>query len=151
MNRKNLLVVIVTTLLSIADFLTIANAEEQSESIAFQTPSGNIGCEFSKDIYPSGRREIEVLCETKGNAGKVPPPPKDCQVDWRPVASLSPHGKGELWRCYGSLVLPRGQILQYGSKLSFHGITCTSRRTGLTCINLDKRGWEISKERRRSF
>jgi hypothetical protein len=103
------------------------------------------------DIYASGRREIEVLCETKGNAGKVPPIPKDCEFEWRPVAYLSPHGKGGLWKCYNSPVVPQGQILQYGSKLSFHGITCTSRQTGLTCINLDKRGWEISKERRKSF
>jgi hypothetical protein len=154
MNRKNLLVVIVTTLLSIADFPTIANAEfiERIESMSFQTPSGNTGCMFTMDIYVSGRREIGVRCDTRNSTAKMPPRPKDCDGDYGAVASLSLHGKGKVWGCNTDTVFSsEASILQYGSKLSYHGIICTSRRTGLTCINLDKRGWEISQEQRRFF
>jgi hypothetical protein len=142
MNRKNFLVVIITTFSSIAYFSTIANAE------AFQTPSKNTACIWGRD---------GIRCDTMDNTAKKPPRPKDCGDDigggdYEAVASLSPHGKGKVWGCVtDSARVQDFIILQYGSKLSLYGITCTSRRTGLTCINLDKRGWEISKERRRSF
>ena len=92
-----------------------------------------------------------IRCDTGDNTAKMPPRPKDCDGDYEAVAVLSPHGKGKVWDCVTDSARGQGSILQYGSKLSLYGITCTSRRTGLTCINLDKRGWEISKERRRSF
>ena len=49
------------------------------------------------------------------------------------------------------LVESKARVLAYGRSWHAGGITCTSRRTGLTCRNRDGHGFFVSRERWRLF
>jgi hypothetical protein len=42
-------------------------------------------------------------------------------------------------------------ILRYGRTWTWHGIRCTSRRTGLTCTNQAGHGFVLSRQSQRVF
>ncbi|MBE9206259.1 hypothetical protein IQ244_06990 [Nostoc sp. LEGE 06077] len=137
MKRKNLLTILTTTIFSCIYFPAIAQAETQ-----FQTPSRNIHCLIADE---------SIRCDVLEITGRIPPQPKDCELDWGHVFNLNQRGNGYRG-CYGDTVADANSpVLQYGKILRYQGFTCTSRKTGLTCINRDKRGWELSRERQRFF
>jgi hypothetical protein len=116
----------------------------QKKGISFRTPSGFSTCVMHK---------ADVTCIANIKTENIPPKPTECTYDWGGVFSINTRGKVS-WACYSGSIdfdFNKYTILKYGSSLSMNGITCTSRKTGLTCINRDNRGWVISRENQRFF
>jgi hypothetical protein len=49
--------------------------------------------------------------------------------------------------CHGDTVDdPEAEVLDYGSTLTFGGITCTSAKAGMTCQNAAGHGFTLSRK-----
>jgi hypothetical protein len=110
----------------------------KGDLLFFQMPSGNIHCMFDSS-------ERVLRCDLAQFDGKPLPRPKDCELDWGNSFYLAARGKpGGV--CHGDTVqAPNNPRLEYGKVWSNGGISCTSKRTGLRCVNLDGRGFELSR------
>jgi hypothetical protein len=73
-----------------------------------------------------------VACQIEQHTWKVPEQP--CELDWSgSVISLDREGVSK-GRCAGDIaVTPGANELPYDESLTQGPITCTSRRTGVTC------------------
>jgi hypothetical protein len=102
---------------------------------SFQLPSGSIGC-----LLASGVLRCDIL------SGLEPEPHESCELDW---VGLEIGRTGEASpSCAGDTVFsPDMPTLAYGSSWSRKGITCESRRSGLSCANLN--GHELALARGR--
>jgi hypothetical protein len=112
---------------------------------SFATPSRNIGC--------IGDR-TEVRCDIRQTSATPPKKPANCRFDWGDAFSVRPTGRGR-GVCHSDTALPApGQkirILAYGTSITLGKITCTSRRSGLTCRNRGDHGFLLSREKIRVF
>jgi hypothetical protein len=95
----------------------------------FRSPTGNTGCR-----YDPRDRELPILrCDVAGGVPNDPNGPKsDCpgrQLGFR----LDSYGPQSV--CEGPSVLHSGPVLAYGTTWTAGVFTCTSRATGLTCVN----------------
>lgn len=112
---------------------------------SFATPSRNIGC--------IGDR-TEVRCDIRESTATPPKKPKNCEFDWGDAFAVGPKGRGH-GVCHGDTALPapgqRIRILKYGTSITLGKITCTSRRTGLTCRNTADHGFFLSRQKIRVF
>jgi hypothetical protein len=118
------------------------SANPQSETIYFRTPSSSNYCVIG---------ENGVSCQVKVNPDTIPPKPLSCKNNWGGRFSLGLQGKGARI-CYSdSLVNSDSIVLKYNTSIKSNGITCTAKKTDLTCINKDRKGWELSRERQRFF
>ena len=121
---------------------------------SFKTPSRNIVCGYGID--QQGRASME--CGIK--SGLKPPPrrihcdagdPNDKRV------GLTDTGRAIPVLCAGDPgpLLPQIEakaiVLQYGRRITFGGITCSSAITGLTCRNRVGHGFFLSRQRWRLF
>ena len=110
--------------------------------IEFRTPSGNIGCAGDSTF---------VRCDIAATRTKPPPKPKSCRYDWGYAFRLGQRGRARRI-CVSDSTLDAARILPYGRTQKFgRRITCTSRRTGLTCRNRDGHGFFLSRARVRLF
>lgn len=107
----------------------------------FRTPSDNIAC----TVFDSHLR-----CDISKNQAKLPPPPKDCNLDWGNAFEMSQRGLS-IRQCVGDTVYAKQPILVYGKTWQFSGFTCTSRTNGLTCRNQDGHGWFINRLQQKLF
>ena len=119
-----------------------AFAATASADVQFATPSLNIGC------YGDS---TGVRCDIRKTSAKKPPRPRACRFDWGTAYGLTRTGKGR-GICASDTALPDpnrpGRILRYGKSIRVNArITCTSRRTGLTCRNTKKHGFLLSKQK----
>lgn len=110
----------------------------------FETPSGNIAC-----IMDVG---VEVRCDIRRRRWRPPPKPKSCPVDWGQGMVVGVRGRGR-FVCAGDTALSppgkRYRRLAYGKRIRIRGLTCVSRRVGLTCTNRAGRGFFLSRQRYR--
>jgi hypothetical protein len=119
----------------------VAKAAVQLEY--FQTPSGNIHCQWASD---SGLR-----CDLMQFSGKRLPKPSDCNLDWGDSFYVAATGtSGGV--CHGDTILnPKNPKLAYGKTWVKGGITCTSSERGLRCVNRERHGFELSKAAAKLF
>lgn len=112
---------------------------------SFATPSRNVGC--------IGDR-TEVRCDIRTTSGTPPKRPKNCEFDWGDAFAVGPKGRGH-GVCHGDTALPapgqKVRILRYGTSITLGKITCTSRKSGLTCRNTAAHGFFLSREKIRVF
>ncbi|HLO86709.1 MAG TPA: DUF6636 domain-containing protein [Nostocaceae cyanobacterium] len=126
------------TLVNINTFVAQANVHTKG----FQTPTGNIHC----TVYDS-----ELRCDIRENTAKLPTKPKDCPLDWGNAFAMNLTGKPSRI-CHGDTIYnPEHPVLKYGQTWRKNGFVCTSKTTGVTCTNRNKKGWELSKEKQRLF
>lgn len=124
---------------AISAMVTLVIAENVT---GFQTPSGNIHCL----LY-----DRELRCDLRKNTAKIPPMPKSCENDWGNAFSMKAKGNGSLI-CHGDTVTNEDNlVLKYGKTFRAEGFVCTSRKSGLTCLNQDQKGWFLSRESQRFF
>lgn len=117
-------------------------AEVNTKTAGFQTPTGNIHCINYNN---------QLRCDIKENTAKLPPQPKNCPLDWGNAFGMNLTGKPDRI-CHGDTIIsPEYPILKYGQTWRKNGFTCTSKTTGLTCTNRNKKGWELSKTKQRLF
>jgi hypothetical protein len=108
----------------------------------FSSPSKNIGCWMDA----SGAR-CDVLVHTYKPTKK----PAYCHADWGTALEVGRTGKGH-FGCVSDTVAMSPTILRYGHSKSFGRFTCTSRLTGMTCVNrYNGHGFKASKASYRFF
>jgi uncharacterized protein DUF6636 len=108
----------------------------------FTTPSRNIGCAGDSTF---------VRCDILRTRAKPPPKPRSCKFDWGNAFELRQRGRARRL-CYSDTVLGSRRVLAYGKSMKLgRRITCTSRRSGLTCRNRDGHGFFLSVARIRLF
>jgi hypothetical protein len=131
---------VLTTMAIVLVSVTQAIAGQQA---AFKTPSGNIYCLLQEDN--------NLRCQLSENTAKLPPKPKDCDLDWG--SSFVMDSKGRATRlCYGDTIANANYpVLAYGKTWRSQGFSCISKASGLTCTNQAKKGWEISKTAQKLF
>ena len=113
-----------------------------AKEVHFTTPSGNIDCRGGGS---------SISCEVqKAHWPRVPPRPKDCDLDWVGTQLNLSKGRVTLGSCRGDigpLCVPsspgdrcttRPTAAAWSS--TRNGIRCTSRRTGLTCRSRNGEG-----------
>ena len=84
-------------------------------------------------------------------SAKIPAKPKDCEFDWGYRFSLSERGKATR-ACYSDVLYsPNMKRLEYGQTRKIAGFVCDLTTLRLRCINLDKRGFELSKATQKLF
>ncbi len=130
-------------------------AAQSTDSTRFQTPSGNINCAMYADAdshYAS--------CLVKSATWKNPPKrPADCDLDWEPAeASVGSRKKGTVVTNSVSVGACRGDIgplcepggcstLAYGKSVKVGRITCSSQKSGVTCVSNQgkRRGFTVAR------
>lgn len=108
---------------------------------AFRTPSGNIACAVFDRF---------LRCDLRENSAKVPPQPKDCELDWGNYFGMGLKGKAQRL-CVGDTVFGNYPLLAYGKTWNYQGFSCTSSLNGLTCRNRDKKGFFLNKLQQKLF
>jgi hypothetical protein len=134
---RNLMTAAVTVVASALGWAAIADAR----LTYFKSPSGNIGC-----LIGSG----SVRCDVRDNDWRAPRP-AGCPAisDYGQGATVF-HGKATIV-CAGDTVLaPNASVLAYGRSKTVGPVTCTSRRSGMTCRR-GRHGFFVSKARYRLF
>ena len=105
----------------------------------FILPSGNIYCYSSNSNY--------LRCEIASGLNPMPPQPESCQLDWGFGLILS-HQDSARVLCAGDTIMGENlPTLSYGNNWENAGFKCTSQTAGLTCTNLNGRGFFLSRER----
>ena len=115
-------------------------------SRAFQSPSGNIVCSIDGGA--------SVRCEILKKDWSPPPKPRTCPLDWGGGLVLGARGRPAIL-CAGDTIQPPPRhpyrVLPYGRSIRSGSITCSSARTGMTCVNVARHGFLLSRERYRFF
>jgi hypothetical protein len=100
---------------------------------AFRSPTGAIGCLCYRDPHTPA----SVRCDTLNGGDHA--------------VIVHKAGMGRAIKVTDTVLDPEAPILAYGKKRSFGGITCRSRRTGMTCKNRAGHGFRVSREHRKVF
>lgn len=104
---------------------------------AFQSPTGNIGCQIST----SG-----VRCDIGERGWEPPPRPADCRLDYGHALGLSATAPARLM-CAGDSARGSGEVLAYGDAITAGPIRCESAPAGITCrSNESEHGFMLSRE-----
>jgi hypothetical protein len=110
----------------------------------FQSPSGNIRCAIAGGV---------ARCDIVERSWQPPPRPQSCpqEVDFGQGLEVDAHSHGRLV-CAGDTARdPTSAKLEYGTAAQAEGLTCTSRRTGVTCTDTDGHGFDLSRQGYRVF
>src|SRR5262249_54301678 len=101
------------------------SSDAMEPTVYLQSPSHNIACV----IVSSG-----VRCDIRHYSWPVPPKPKSCEFDYGGGLSLNKKGKG-YYNCVSDTVLGMGKVLPYGRTRSLGRFRCTSKKSGMRCVN----------------
>lgn len=107
-----------------------------------QMPSGNVFCYAE----PAG-----VRCDIMQTSNQPPPRPANCEFDYGKAFWLPAAGKPERMCVSDTVADPSARKLQYEEVWVLPGIECTSKKTGLTCVNRDGHGFELKRSEQRLF
>lgn len=115
----------------------------------FRTPSDSIRCTYA----PAPMRFVR--CDARHAYSPAPPAPKGCRgqgLNWADAFRLRTTGSASAY-CHGDTAIgsTTPPVLGYGRSWSRDGITCSSRRTGLTCTNRAGRGFALTDTSWRMF
>jgi len=119
---------------------------------SFKTPSGHIVCGYGAG---SSAGDTSIGCGIE--SGLRPMPRNTCHdLDYSGKRmSLHSTGTAVVDLCAGDpgpfLLVDKAPVLGYGSSWRGRGVTCTSRRTGLTCRNRSGHGFFMSRVRSYRF
>jgi hypothetical protein len=123
-----------------------AQARLQAMTITgIQTPTGNIQCMYVKD----GASE-SLRCTVLVSTAAIGPKPASCEFDWGTDVGMDRTGRAQRL-CISDTVAGRYPSVAYGTTWRKGAFTCTSALSGLTCRNLSKHGWTISKAKQTIF
>ncbi len=125
--------------------LTAAPALAQDGFSYFRSPSDNIHCAIMDlDDYKGVRCDLRDAMITY-------PRPKDCDLDWGDAFEVADTGKGAPLCAGDTVEVPDARVLQYGETISRAGLSCTSRRSGMTCKNAEGHGFTVSRGGQKVF
>jgi hypothetical protein len=115
--------------------------------VSFRTPSGNIGCAYSKFSGEPGYLRCEIVSGLKPRPRQV----GSCQGDFGRAVSMNATGRSHALCITDTVINPAAPVLAYRRVWQRGGFRCVSRTTGLTCTNLSRHGWFLSRARSRIF
>jgi hypothetical protein len=115
------------------------------ELLFFRSPSGNIHCLLTDGEWAGARCDILQFTPSFTRA------PPGCDLDWGMAFWVAPSGPGELACVSDSVAEPTAQTLPYGGTISLGGISCTSEKTGMTCVNRQGHGFRVARARQELF
>ncbi len=154
--------VIMNKILLISSLLVFALTQiglSQDELGTIITPTGNIFCRVFAArpqaelpaTFDKSLNTTDLVCEIRNITAAIPSKPKDCEFDWGYRFSISERGKATR-ACYSDVLYsPSLKRLEYGQTRKIAGFTCDLTTARLRCINLDKRGFELSKAMQKFF
>jgi hypothetical protein len=125
--------------------LAAGAAPAAAKLVQFRTPSSNIGC-----VGETFRADNVVRCDIATRNWSPPRRPKGCTLDWGQGLVVERTGRAR-FVCAGDTALNRGRVLAYGTRVAVGAIVCTSRRTGLRCVNFQGHGFTLSRQGYRRF
>ena len=129
-----------------AVFVAMCGPAMAEDWFSFQSPTGNIHCEFF-----SGLRETHVRCDMIELTQSYRKAPQGCGLDWGSSFVLGDRGKGEL-NCAGDTIInPGAPVLPYGQAVLVGRISCVSAKTGMTCTNAGGGGFSLSKAKQQLY
>jgi hypothetical protein len=119
-------------------------ADAQTKTFRFQTPSRNIGCLYSS---PTGRTSY-LRCDVL--SGLKPQPKRPCELDWTGFAMTAKSRATAT--CAGDTVYDKNATMfPYTWTWKRGGFTCTVQRAGLRCKNATGHGFFLSRTRSYAF
>jgi hypothetical protein len=121
-----------------------ATAAATVETAYFTSPSGRIGCALSARA---------ATCEVRGHRWTMPSKPAGCDLDWGGMVEVGESG-GAAHACHSDTVFGAGTlpVLAYGAVRAAGPFRCTSRVSGMTCLNgVTERGFTVSRDAVRFF
>jgi hypothetical protein len=122
--------------------MCVATPPATSAIDGFQSPSQNIGCAMSLG---------GIRCDIARKEWSPPPKPANCPLDWGYGVSLDKRGKAS-FICAGDTALMIGPVLPYGESKRRGRFRCTSKVSGVRCVNLrNGHGFFLSKQRVQLF
>lgn len=128
-------------LLSLA--LALVAAGPASAATFFKSPSGNIGCAM--------QAKLGVRCDILEREWRPPPKPASCPGEWGNGVFVGRRGAGT-YTCATDTVVGAGRTLPYGDSISRGRFRCTSRKSGMRCVNRrNGHGFKLSRERADRF
>jgi hypothetical protein len=151
-----------TALLLVSSLLVVAFTQfgfGQDELGTIITPTGNIFCRVFAAIpeaklpatFDKSLNTTDLVCEVRNITAVIPAKPKDCEFDWGYRFALSERGKAAR-ACYSDVLYsPSMKRLEYNRTRKIAGFTCDLTTARLRCINLDKRGFELSRASQKFF
>jgi hypothetical protein len=138
MRRGRVLIIAVVVLVACA---AAGSASARDSVVGFQSPSKNIGCSLVSIDGHWGAR-----CDIAQRTWSPPPKPRRCDLDFGQGVSMGSHGRAG-YVCAGDTDLGFGKVLAYGHSITRGVIRCTSRVTGMTCVNTrHHHGFFISRD-----
>jgi hypothetical protein len=108
-------------------------ASAQATIRAFRSPSGAIGCIYYRDPDTAA----SVRCDVVAGGDRA----------WTVHAT----GRARRIHVTDSALDSDAPVLAYGKTRRFGRISCTSRRSGVTCRNTDGHGFAVARQRQRLF
>jgi hypothetical protein len=125
----------------------------------FVTPSRNVYCEHEASVARAGNSVVR--CSIRSGLRPRPPRPASCPTDSTPTydrLGLQSGGRGHVLPCAGdagplaAIGIPGVRVLGYGQTwVGPLGLSCISRRAGLTCTNRRRHGFFVSRQSYRTF
>ena len=107
---------------------------------SFQTPTGNIGCQFIE------AEATEVRCDLGEYTASYRNQPGSCEYDWGGAFGVTSWSDVGEVLCYSDTVRdPDAEVLDYGYNITVGDVTCWSEKTGVICENAVGHGFQISR------
>ncbi|WP_133122575.1 DUF6636 domain-containing protein [Yoonia maricola] len=129
-----------------AFLLGVASNAAWAVDISFQSPSGNIRCDMSRDAPLAVRCDLGVERQSYTNR------PESCDGVWGTSFGLGQTGTAQLICVTGADLTSEGRaVLPYGSRAILDGITCRSEPSGVICVNIAGNGFEVRRAQQRMF
>ena len=129
-----------------------AAAAAQEALVGFRSPSNNIHCQFHGNHEGSDDAAAAIRCDIMQISNRAPSRPRDCELDWGQAFEISRKAAAGARICHGDTVMDdRLPALPYGKTWQRHGLTCTSKQGGVTCVNAKGHGFDLSRGAQRVF
>jgi hypothetical protein len=117
-------------------------ATPASAAVFFHSPSNNIRCVIEATEL--------ARCDITERDWTPPPMPKSCPGDWGNGLQVGRRGNGR-FTCANDAV-SGGRKLAYGESIKRGRFRCTSRKTGMRCVNVrNHHGFGLSRQRASYF
>lgn len=131
-------------LAGLAGICIMASGPALAQEISFRSPTGNIHCMIFSGAYAGARCDLSKFTPSY-------PRPSDCDLDWGGAFEVGVTGPGAPI-CAGDTVrMPNAKVLDYGHSVAASGVTCTSAKTGMTCVNAQGHGFTVARASQRAF
>jgi hypothetical protein len=122
--------------------LALPAGASAADPSAFQSPSGNIGCQYMRE---------QLRCDMRKLGNKTPKRPSSCDFDYGRAFGIGRDGVKGVRLCVSDFAGGAGLKLKYGRTWKRGGFTCTIRESGVRCRNRLNHGFELRLGRQRLF